>query len=200
MNATHDEEWRPIRGYEGLYQVSTAGRVQSLDRTIRSRGGGLRRYQGRILKTILDTHGYPHVALSRDGRQTWFKVHRLVLDAFRGTQPPGTEGCHNDGNPTNNQLSNLRWDSHSANVRDTIRHGNHNHAGKPRCKRGHLLAGDNVRDYGNTRPSHLRRCRTCASAREYASAHGVTMDAACERYYTKYMPDERAHLDAQPTT
>lgn len=52
-----------------------------------------------------------------------FGVHRLVLLAFVGPCPEGMEGCHNDGNPHNNALSNLRWDSDKANQADRERHG-----------------------------------------------------------------------------
>lgn len=55
-------------------------------------------------------------------------VHRFICEAFHGPCPPGMEVCHNDGNPLNNCADNLRWGTHSDNVRDTIRHGRH----KPR--------------------------------------------------------------------
>lgn len=50
-------------------------------------------------------------------------VHRLVLEAFVGPCPPGLEACHNDGNPKNNALSNLRWDTHQSNIDDKEKHG-----------------------------------------------------------------------------
>ncbi len=55
----------------------------------------------------------------------WKKLsgHRMVLETFRGPAPPGTEGCHDDGQPFRNVLSNLRWDTHKANTADSIRHG-----------------------------------------------------------------------------
>jgi hypothetical protein len=51
------------------------------------------------------------------------KVHRLVLEAFVGVCPRGYVGCHSDGDPENNRLSNLRWDSQKNNVADQVRHG-----------------------------------------------------------------------------
>lgn len=57
------------------------------------------------------------------GRGNMRRVHRLVLEAFVGPAPAGTEGCHNDGNPQNNALSNLRWDTHAENMLDQVRHG-----------------------------------------------------------------------------
>lgn len=55
-----------------------------------------------------------------------FLVHRLVLTAFVGTCPEGMECCHNDGNPSNNRVENLRWDTHAENQRDRNKHGTDN--------------------------------------------------------------------------
>ena len=52
-----------------------------------------------------------------------YLVHRLVLEAFVGPRPVGTECCHNDGNPANNALHNLRWGTRKTNMGDRIRHG-----------------------------------------------------------------------------
>ncbi len=61
--------------------------------------------------------------LSTKGSQSRRYVHRLVLLAFVGDPPPGTEACHNDGNRDNNSRANLRWDTRKANVADAARHG-----------------------------------------------------------------------------
>ena len=58
-----------------------------------------------------------------NGKVKRLYVHRLVLEAFVGPCPPGMECCHNDGNPANNALSNLRWDTRGANIEDAVRHG-----------------------------------------------------------------------------
>jgi hypothetical protein len=50
-------------------------------------------------------------------------AHRVILTTFYGPCPEGMEGCHNDGNFANNNLHNLRWDTHKGNVNDRIRHG-----------------------------------------------------------------------------
>jgi hypothetical protein len=52
-----------------------------------------------------------------------FMAHRLVLLAFVGPCPAGLEACHNDGNPANNRLANLRWDTRKSNAADKVRHG-----------------------------------------------------------------------------
>ena len=55
-----------------------------------------------------------------------FSVHVLVLTVFIGPCPEGMEGCHEDGDFTNNRVDNLRWDTHQENQRDMVRHGTTN--------------------------------------------------------------------------
>jgi hypothetical protein len=62
----------------------------------------------------------PRVRLA-DRKQ--YSVHVLVLLAFIGPRPDGQEACHGDGNPLNNRLENLRWDTHLANEADKTIHG-----------------------------------------------------------------------------
>jgi hypothetical protein len=147
------EEWRPIVGYEGSYAVSNMGRVQSLDRL----DAAGRRWPGRLMRqSYLRDHAM--VGLSRNGKSQIHYVHTLVLTAFLGARPDGMECCHNDGNPANNQLSNLRWDTRSANQMDTVFHGRHPNASKASCKNGHPFNKSNT--YWVPDGSG-RRCRTC---------------------------------------
>lgn len=67
--------------------------------------------------------GYLVVNLNAAGKRTKFKIHRLVLWLFKGPCPDGMEGCHNDGDRTNNRISNLRWDTRVGNQADRTRHG-----------------------------------------------------------------------------
>lgn len=106
------EIWKVIPGL-GLYEVSDHGRVRSL-----------RRGAPMIMKPNKVGRGYHALSLWADGVAHRRYVHHLVLLAFIGPRPSGMEACHGDADITNNRLSNLRWDTHSANVRDTIRHGN----------------------------------------------------------------------------
>src|SRR6185312_7030300 len=70
--------------------------------------------------------GYIMVSLFKDGSQFVRYAHRLVLEAFVGPCPDGMECCHNDGNPANNRVENLRWDTTSANQLDREAHGTSN--------------------------------------------------------------------------
>lgn len=121
------ESWNPVPGYEGLYEVSDHGNVRSLDRVTTDIGGGrTRRFHGKLLPGYVLPIGYRVFQLSgADKTKSLQYAHRLVLLAFVGPAPKGQEGCHADGNPLNNRLDNLRWDTRSGNVQDSIRHGTH---------------------------------------------------------------------------
>lgn len=67
--------------------------------------------------------GYIIASLSDGRRRCQRPVHQLVLEAFVGPCPPGMECCHEDNNHGNNRLSNLRWDTHKANMADAVRQG-----------------------------------------------------------------------------
>jgi hypothetical protein len=117
LPATPGEEWRDTVGLDG-YQVSDLGRVRRI-----KRAGGAK--AGYVLKTPLDTTGYPMVHLWVLGIRYARKVHRLVAEAFLGPKPtPEHEVAHWDGNPLNPKLKNLRWATHKENHDDRIRHGN----------------------------------------------------------------------------
>lgn len=68
-------------------------------------------------------HGHVKVGLSKGNKKYFRKVHRLVLEAFVGPRPEGMECCHYNGDPADNRLENLRWDTSKGNTSDSIRHG-----------------------------------------------------------------------------
>lgn len=117
------ERWLPIPEYEGFYEVSDHGRVRSVDRMCRHSRGGMRRLKGKLRKLVVLSTGYLQVSLSRGGVIRRELVHRLVLLAFVGEPPAGHEGCHEDNDPANCRLDNLRWDTHKGNCADRARHG-----------------------------------------------------------------------------
>ena len=123
------ERWKDIPEYEGYYQVSDYGRVKALARVvykvITKPGQGsspVQFWRERILKP---TKGrvYPHVTLHRDATKKTYNLHQLVLLTWVGPPPPDQEGCHGDGNPLNNCIDNLRWDTRPNNHADKKRHG-----------------------------------------------------------------------------
>lgn len=106
-----EEIWRDITSFEGYYQVSNLGRVQSLERIIQRRDGTSQIVRSRILKPF-ETGIPPYylgVHLRKDGVRTTFKIHRLVAEAFL-PNPNGFEVVdHIDCNTHNNAATNLRW-------------------------------------------------------------------------------------------
>ncbi len=151
------DEWRPIPGYEGSYEVSRFGVVRSLDRVIMRSNGVPQTFRGKV-KVPQIKNTYYAVWL---GKKPWY-VHNLVLLAFVGPRPDDYQCCHNDGNPLNNNLENLRWDTRSANMLDTIRHGTHPTAFKDVCKSGHRFDEQNT----YLRPRRAGRdCRECTRER-----------------------------------
>lgn len=119
------EHWRPILGWEGLYEVSDMGRVRSLARPFVYSNGTRITRAGRVLAGRRMKRGHLRVALCDTGRREDHLIHRLVLTAFVGPCPDGQEGCHNNGIPDDNRLLNLRWDTRQANTQDAISHGAH---------------------------------------------------------------------------
>lgn len=207
-DATAVERWVPIPGHEG-YEVSDLGHLRSLDRVIHCRNGKRLRRRGQPLRRWQE-RGYWMVRLG-SGRQ--WAVHRLVLTAFVGPCPDGMEGCHNDGDPSNARLSNLRWDTPRENAQDVIRHGRNHELNKRCCVRGHLLEGRNLKLAGPD-GTH-RNCRACLKAhrkirwcreagfippdfqeesdRWYAAILAGRTDGRAGRKITKWLP-----LDQQP--
>ena len=146
------ENWLPIPGYEGSYEVSDLGRVRSLDR-ITDRG---RNWRGRFMTPSVMPTGYLTVTLWRDGKQRTHLVHRLVLTTFVG--PSESEVRHLHGDPSDNRLSELAWGTHSENQFDQVLHGTHGNASKERCPAGHLYDDENTYVY----PGRAHRgCRAC---------------------------------------
>jgi hypothetical protein len=106
------EQWLPVIGYEGLYEVSNFGNVRSLDRQKYggSQLGGYYLFKGRVLRqSIKSGHGYPTVALWKSEKQKTHKVHRLVAAAFIPNPNKLPQVNHIDGTKTNARADNLEW-------------------------------------------------------------------------------------------
>lgn len=122
MNRTVLENWKPVVGYEGLYEVSSLGRVRSKDRKVWN-GRTFYNKKGRVLKRTKTTTGYWKVELYKNRKKKSKKVHRLVAKAFI----PKKEGKelinHKDGNPLNNKVDNLEWCNQSENMKHAYKTG-----------------------------------------------------------------------------
>lgn len=123
MDVEQEERWLPVLGFEGLYSISSSGRLRSEPRVVMRRNGVLQTIPGKLKAAVVGKHGYLRYGLNKHGANRPRFAHRLVLDAFVGPAPAGCVCCHNDGNPGNANLNNLRWDTMKANSQDAIRHG-----------------------------------------------------------------------------
>lgn len=124
------EQWKPVVGFEGLYEVSDQGRVRGLVRTMKRRDKRVAsKYQSwpvpaRDLHPRPVQRGkYPAVMLCKNGHKRLIPVHTLVLAAFIGPRPKGADTLHWDGDPKNCRLNNLRYGSRTENMADMRRHG-----------------------------------------------------------------------------
>lgn len=106
-----NEIWKPVKGYENLYQVSSYGRVSGMGR-VTSDG---RLVKGKMLKPEKQGKGYFCVYLSKDGKRKCYLIHRLVAEAF--IPNPNNHPCvnHKDEDKTNNVVENLEWCTHQYN-------------------------------------------------------------------------------------
>lgn len=94
--------WKPVRGYGGLYEVSDTGLIFS-------------HKTNRLLKCSLTTHGYKRVALNTGHKSTFKHIHRIVAEAFIPNPDNLPQVNHVDGDKTNNHVSNLEWCNNSQN-------------------------------------------------------------------------------------
>lgn len=155
-------EWRPISGYEGYYEVSNKGVIRSLDRDIEHAVSGTIRRRGRIIRLKPHKDGYQVVTLHKEGRRKNRMVHQLVLEAFVGPCPSGQQTCHNNGDPSDNRVENLRWDTQKENMADKRRHGTDYWFERDHCINGHPWSEENTRISSR---GH-RECRECSRAKD----------------------------------
>lgn len=117
------EIWRTIVDAP-LYEISNLGRVRNHDRYVKTANGQTRFYRGGLIAPSHNQHGHEKALLiTTPGAKIMRYVHALVAQAFIGPRPDGMEVAHNDGNPRNNKVSNLRYATPVENNADKSIHG-----------------------------------------------------------------------------
>lgn len=92
------EEWKDIKNYEGLYQISNLGRVKKINKS-----------NIIICKPSIDTSGYKQIVLTKNKKRKSYKIHRLIAQAFIPNPNNLPQINHKDENKLNNDVSNLEW-------------------------------------------------------------------------------------------
>lgn len=108
------EVWKTIEGYEGLYEVSSLGRVRSLNYN--------RKSETKLL-SIANHNGYLRICLSKNNEKTNLFIHRLVAKTFIPNPENKRQVNHIDGDKTNNNVNNLEWTTPSENIKHAINMG-----------------------------------------------------------------------------
>jgi hypothetical protein len=164
-----NETWKDVVGYEGVYKVSSEGRVRSIDRTIRySRSGKemTMRVRGCVMKQFYSHNGYLRIELKSDGKGNKYPVHRLVLEAFGGTVPSKPQVNHKNLIKDDNRIENLEWCDASENMqhyfRETGAHG----------PRGEICGSSILKECQVLEARSLNR--DGSTIRELATKYGVT--------------------------
>lgn len=117
------EQFVPVGGYEGLYEVSNYGRVKSCNRIVKSRANSTRTVKERLLKPWSNERGYKLVDLCVDSTKQSHRVHRLVCQAFLINHEGKSQVNHIDGDKTNNSLDNLEWSTIDENIAHAFKLG-----------------------------------------------------------------------------
>lgn len=178
------EQWAPIPGYEGLYEVSDHGQVRSLPRTATRKNGVTQQVKGRTLKVAIRADGHAQCSLWKENHGKTHKVHRLVAAAFVPGQRDGVEVCHNNGQDADNRAENLRWDTRSSNMLDRQKHGTDHKRNRTHCPYGHEHIAEN--NANHQRVLGHRQCLACCRARAYIQKHPDLIDqfpTVADRYY-----------------
>lgn len=123
------EIWKKINNYENYYEISNFGNIRSLDRYVRD-ANGLRLIKGKILTPKNHTSGYYQIVLSKEGKNKYKYIHRLVAEHFIENYSELLVINHKDGNKINNNLLNLECVTQKQNIHHALKNGFMNISGE----------------------------------------------------------------------
>lgn len=157
MMETKEEIWKPVKGYEGFYEVSNFGRVKSLEREVPNYPSGVRYNSEQFIKPAFDRKGYIRIRLTINAKTKSFRAHRLVAEAFIPNPNNLAQVNHKDENKQNNYVDNLEWMSLIDNIQYSAKRVIQT-----------TLSGEFVKEWQSTMDCHRNGfqfsavCRCCA--------------------------------------
>ena len=158
------------------------GRVRGVSRGIIRSNGRPQQIAARVLSLETVCGGYKRAYMSGPGVNDRQLAHRLVLEAFVGPCPSGMEACHNDNNPNNNSVENLRWDTPRGNTADKHKFGTF---GIGEAASNSILTEPEVREIMARRGECFQR----ELAREYGVSVGTIADIHVGRTWSHLFTD-----------
>lgn len=114
------EVWSKIKDYEGIYEISTFGRIKSLSRLKKGVENTSYLTKEKILKNVFDKDGYCLINLYKNNKSKTFKIHRLVALHFIENTLNKEQVNHINGIKTDNRIENLEWCTHSENMKHAL--------------------------------------------------------------------------------
>lgn len=144
------ELWKPLVGFEGYYEISTLGRVKSIKRIVYNSKGKQRTVHEKIIKPLINRHGYSSVSLYKNGVKTNVKIHRMVALTFIPNIENKPFIDHINTIRHDNRLENLKWATRIENAHNPITQSKmigRNHASGETI----ILARNNKKSYGAER-------------------------------------------------
>jgi hypothetical protein len=119
----YNEEWKSISGYEGLYEISSFGRIKSLKRKANSGFNSKRGVKEKILKQEISDKGYLRIVIQKNRSRIKRFVHVLVANEFVINKNNGPEVNHLKGNKSDNRCWMIEWCTRSENQKHAIKNG-----------------------------------------------------------------------------
>jgi len=111
-----EEEWKPIKDYESLYEISNYGNIKSKDRIVNAKHNSKRIVKGRNMSFFINKSGYLEATLCKNSKKKLHRVNRLVAETFIPNSENKPCVNHKDGNKLNNNVNNLEWCTYSENL------------------------------------------------------------------------------------
>ena len=188
-----DSIFKPIKGFENMYEISNYGIIKSVDRNIICKDGQIKPIKSRYIRPADNGSGYKFVYLWKDNKQHRYYIHRLVAETFLSNPDNLSEVNHIDNNKANNNVNNLEWCDKTYNNNYGTRNTRISNANKDRCITPVICLTTNeifksVKEASNKYNIHQSHiCHCCKNQRKSAGKHPLT---GAKLKWAYHMPKE----------